>query len=192
MKVGLFFGSFNPIHVGHIAIAQYMAEFSDLEEVWFVVSPQNPEKERATLLDDYQRLEMVHRATESYDNIKVSSIEFSLPKPSFTINTLAHLVEKYSNIEFALIMGGDNLATFDKWKNYKYILDNFSLYVYSRPNSIVPKEFKNHQKIHLYNAPQMEISSSFIRESIRNKKNISAYMPKEAWQYLDEMNFYKK
>ncbi len=191
MKVGLYFGSFNPIHIGHLAIANYMVEFSDIDELWFVISPQNPEKSKATLLYDYDRYEMVERAIKGFDTMKASTVEFALPKPSYTIVTLTHLSTIYKQYEFCLIMGGDNLCTFKKWRNYQYILDNFKLYVYSRPNYDIPSEFKNHPSVRYFNAPLMEISSSFIRQSIKKNKNIKAFMPQDAWEYLEKMNFYK-
>ena len=132
MKVGLFFGTFNPIHVGHLTIANYIAEFSDLEQVWFVVTPHSPFKKKNSLLDNNQRLEMVYRATKDYDKLKPSDIEFNLPQPNYTINTLVHLEEKFPNHEFSLIMGEDNLKSFHKWKNYQMILETHDIYVYPR------------------------------------------------------------
>ena len=129
-KIGLYFGTFNPIHIGHLIIANHMANYTNLDEVWFVVSPHNPFKKKKNLLDDYARLEMVHRAAKDYDNLRVSDIEFSLTQPSYTVNTLACLSEKYPENHFSLIMGGDNLSTLHKWRNYEYILENHELYVY--------------------------------------------------------------
>jgi len=192
MKIGLYFGSFNPIHIGHLAIANYIVEFSDIDELWFIISPQNPEKNKTSLLQDYHRYQMVCAAIEEFPKMKASKIEFTLPKPSFTINTLLHLDEYYPQHTFTLIMGGDNLQTFNKWKKYETILSNYKILVYNRPHCIIPDEFKNHPSISYLDAPLMEISSSFIRESIHNKKNIRAFMPEAAWKYLDEMNFYKK
>jgi nicotinate-nucleotide adenylyltransferase len=191
MKVGLFFGSFNPIHIGHMAIAQYMVEFTIIDELWFVVSPHNPLKQKASLLNDYDRYEMISRAIEPYENMQVSSVEFSLPKPSYTVVTLAHLLENFPSYEFVLIMGGDNLCGLTKWRNYSYILENFQVLVYSRPQFDVPDEYANHSAISYFQAPLMEISSSFIRQSIKENKNMKAFMPHQAWEYLDKMNFYK-
>jgi nicotinate-nucleotide adenylyltransferase len=191
MKVGLFFGSFNPVHIGHMAIAQYMVEFTDIDELWFVVSPHNPLKQKASLLNDYDRYEMISRAIEPYEHMQVSSVEFSLPKPSYTVVTLAHLLENFPSYEFVLIMGGDNLCGLSKWRNYTYILENFQIVVYSRPQFDVPDEFANHSAISYFQAPLMEISSSFIRQSIKENKNMKAFMPHQAWEYLDKMNFYK-
>jgi len=193
MKIGLYFGTFNPIHVGHLIIANHMAEHSDLDEIWMVVTPHNPLKKKATLLDDYQRLNLVHLATEDYLKIKPSDIEFKLSQPNYTVNTLAHLQEKYPQHEFALIMGEDNLKSFHKWKNYEVILNNHEIYVYPRISSDVENSlFKNHPKIHLIDAPVVEISSTFIRNSIKNNKNIQPLLPSKVWDYISHSNFYKK
>ena len=191
LKVGLYFGSFNPIHIGHLAIANYMAEYSDLDQVWFVVSPQNPFKQKGSLLNDYHRLELVNRSIEHYPKLKASNIEFGLPKPSYTIDTLTYLKEKYSDYEFSLIMGSDNLKSFKKWKNYELILKEHDLYVYPRPG-FKDEEVKLNGTVHLINAPLMEVSSSFIREAIKSKKEIPYFMPEAAYNYLKEMHFYEK
>ena len=192
-KVGLFFGSFNPIHVGHLILANYFTEHTDLDEVWFIVSPQNPFKQKQSLLHNYHRLELVYRATQEYPKLKVSDIEFGLPTPSYTSTTLVHLEEKYPEKEFALLIGEDNLSNFNKWRNYDLILDRHYLYVYPRVDvKKIPEEFNDHPKIKLVEAPRMELSSSDIRSAIKAGKNIRPLMPPESWQYLDEMNFYKK
>lgn len=192
MKIGLYFGSFNPIHVGHLVIANYIAEHSDLDQVWFVVTPHNPFKKKSSLLDNHQRLEMVYRATKDYNKLKPSDIEFKLPQPNYTINTLAHIQEKHPEHDFCLIMGEDNLKSFHKWKNYELILQNHDIYVYPRiPKQQVETRFDNHKNIHFVDAPVMEISSTFIRKSIKVGKNIKPMLPEHVWQYLDEMNFYK-
>ncbi|MCQ2959640.1 MAG: nicotinate-nucleotide adenylyltransferase [Bacteroidales bacterium] len=191
MEVGLYFGSFNPIHVGHLVIANYLLDFSPMDELWFVISPQNPLKEKASLLNDYQRLHLVELAIEDIPHFRASSIEFTLPQPSYTVNTLAHLSDKYPNHSFSLIMGGDNIQSFTKWKNYQRILEEYKIYVYPRPGYDIPEEFKNHKNISIVQAPLMEISSSFIRNCIKEGKNVQGYMPQTAWKYLDEMNFYK-
>lgn len=191
MHIGLFFGSFNPIHVGHMVLANYMASFTDLEQVWFVVSPHNPLKEKASLLNQNQRLHMVNLAIGDNAKLKSSNIEFGLPKPSYTINTLAHLKEKYPKHQFSLIMGEDNLESFTKWKNYEEILKNHKLYVYPRPNCN-SKELKTHPNVIMTEAPLMEISSTMIRKAIKDKKEVSFFVPQAVWQYLDEMSFYKK
>ncbi len=192
MKVGLFFGSFNPIHIGHLVIANHLVEYSDLDQVWFVVTPHNPFKNKNSLLDNYQRLEMVYRATKDYAKLKPSDIEFNLPQPNYTINTLVHLQEKYPKHEFSLIMGEDNLKSFHKWKNYELILENHHIYVYPRVSEQkVETQFDGHKKIHAINAPLMELSSTFIRNAIKDGKNVQPMLPQHVWEYLDEMNFYK-
>ncbi|MFH4966660.1 nicotinate (nicotinamide) nucleotide adenylyltransferase [Gaetbulibacter sp. M240] len=192
MKIGLYFGSFNPIHIGHLVIANHFAEYSDLDQVWFVVTPHNPFKKKQTLLDNYQRLELVYRATKDYSKLQPCDIEFDLPQPNYTINTLVHLEEKYPQHEFALIMGQDNLKGFQKWKNYELILKNYHLYVYPRRQTAAPKsQFDDHEHVHLVHAPIMELSSTFIRKAIKDGKNVRPMIPDQAWIYLDEMNFYK-
>jgi nicotinate-nucleotide adenylyltransferase len=193
MKIGLYFGTFNPIHVGHLIIANHMAEHSDLDQIWMVVTPHNPLKEKNTLLDDYQRLHLVRLATEEYPKIKPSDIEFKLPQPNYTVNTLAHLLEKYPQHEFSLIMGEDNLKSFHRWKNYEYILQHHDIYIYPRVSKEAENaEFNNHSRIHKIDAPIVEISSTFIRDSIKNKKNIRPLLPHNVWEYVDHNNFYRK
>ena len=193
MKVGLYFGTFNPIHVGHMIIANHMAEFSGLDQIWLVVTPHNPHKEKNTLLDDYKRLEMVFLATEHYPKLKPSDIEFKLPQPNYTVNTLAHLQEKYPSHEFSLIMGEDNLKSLHKWKNYETILENHHIYVYPRinPEPLNP-ELENHPHIHHINAPVIEISSTFIREGVKEGKNVQPLLPHKVWHYIEHNLFYKK
>jgi len=192
MKVGLFFGTFNPIHVGHLIIANHMVEHSDLDEVWLVVTPLSPFKKKSSLLDNHQRLEMVHLATEAYVKLRPSDIEFKLPQPNYTIHTLLHLKEKFPTHEFALIMGEDNLASFHKWMSYEQILEDHHLYVYPRTKSKTAKEeFSDHPKIHMIDAPIMELSSTFIRNEIKAGRNIRPMLPHRVWNYLDEMNFYR-
>lgn len=190
MKVGLYFGTYNPIHIGHMAIANYMVEFTEIQQLWFVVSPQNPFKNKKHLLDDFQRLELVNRAIENDDRFRACDIEFRLPRPSYTIDTLTYLKEKYPRHEFYLIMGSDNLEHFHKWKNHEMILNHYQLLVYPRPG-FQPENIQPHPNIHLVEAPLMEISASFIRESIAAGKNIRFFVPPKAWQYLEELNFYR-
>ncbi len=193
MKIGLYFGTFNPIHIGHLIIANHLAEHSDLNQVWMVVTPHNPHKQKNTLLDDYQRLHMVHLATEDFVKIKASDIEFKLQQPNYTVNTLAHLQEKYPQHEFCLIMGEDNLNSFHKWKNYEFILEHHSIYVYPRLNSgTIDSQFVNHPKIHKIDSPIIELSSTSIRQNIKNKKNVAPMLPHKVWDYLDTTMFYKK
>lgn len=191
MHIGLFFGSFNPVHVGHMVLANYMVSFTELEQVWFVVSPHNPLKEKSSLLDQNQRLHMVNLAIGDSPKLKSSNIEFNLSQPSYTINTLAHLKEKFPQHQFSLIMGEDNLQSFTKWKNYEEILKNHQLFVYPRLNS-EPGDLKHHKKVVMTEAPLMEISSTMIRQSIKTKKDVSFFVPTPVWEYMDEMHFYKK
>lgn len=191
MKVGLFFGSFNPIHVGHMVIANHMLAHSDLDRIWFVVSPHNPLKEKNSLLHERQRLQMVTMAIGDNNKMKASNIEFELPQPSYTINTLAYLKEKHPNNDFALIMGSDNLEGFHKWKNYEEILKNYELYVYPRPNSKT-NELLKHKNVKMINAPLMEISSTAIRNAVKEKKDVRYFVPADVWEYIREMHFYEK
>jgi nicotinate-nucleotide adenylyltransferase len=193
MKIGLYFGTFNPIHVGHLIIANHMAEYSGLEQVWMVVTPHNPLKKKDTLLDDYKRLNLVTIATENFPKIKASNIEFNLPQPNYTVNTLAHLQEEFPQHTFSLIMGEDNLKSLHKWKNYDVILENYDIYVYPRVSSEADNpEFHNHPRIHKIDAPVVEISSTFIRENIKKKKNVQPLLPFHVWEYIDYNNLYKK
>jgi nicotinate-nucleotide adenylyltransferase len=192
MKIGLYFGTFNPIHVGHMIIANHFAEHTDLDQIWMVVTPHNPLKQKSTLLDDYHRLHLVRLATEDYPKIKPSDVEFKLPQPNYTVNTLAHLMDKYPQHEFSLIMGEDNLKSFHKWKNYEYLLEHHDIYIYPRVSEEAENEdLKGHARIHQIAAPIVEISSTFIREQIKAKKNIRPLLPQLVWKYLDHNNFYK-
>lgn len=192
-EIGLFFGSFNPIHIGHTAIANYMLEFTDIIEVWFVVTPQSPWKKNSNLLPDRQRQYMVELAIDKEHNYKVSDIEFKLPKPNYTINTLVHLQEKFPTKKFSLIIGGDNLQSFHKWKNYEQILKDHKIYVYKRHDCIneIPDVISNKGSFEIVEAPLMEISSSFIRNAIKNEKNMCFYLHKKAYKYIIDNNFYK-
>jgi len=190
MKIGLYFGTFNPVHIGHMIIAQYMLAFSDLTEVWFVVTPHNPFKEKQTLLDDRQRLHMVHLAIGNHYQLRASDIEFGLPQPNYTIHTLAHLLEKYPEKEFSLIMGKDNLAGFSKWKNHERILEICDLYVYPRLGA-GPSQFDNHPKVHPIDAPVMQLSSTQIRHAIKAGKDLSYMLPPAVWEYVEKCGFYK-
>lgn len=191
MKIGLFFGSFNPVHNGHMVIANYMAEFTDLEQVWLVVSPHNPLKPAESLLQDYHRFHLVSLAIGDYKKIKASKIEFTLPKPSYTINTLARLHEKHPQDNFVLIAGSDTLETFKKWKNWEQILELHEIYIYPRINND-GGELKNHPKIKFINAPVIEISSTFIRKAINEKKDVRFLLPEQVYNYMEEMHFYEK
>ena len=189
-KIGLFFGSFNPVHVGHMIIANFMATQTDLDEVWMVVSPQNPLKKKASLAKDYDRLHLVKLAIGDTPNIKASDIEFSLPKPSYTIDTLTFLKEKYPKKEFALIMGGDNLATLHKWKNYELILRDFLIYLYKRPQYNLG-ELETHPSVRHFEAPLLSISATYIRKLIKDKKSIQFLVPDPVFKYLLETPIYK-
>jgi nicotinate-nucleotide adenylyltransferase len=190
MKVGLFFGSFNPVHVGHMIIANYMVQNSDLKKVWMVVSPQNPFKSKASLAKDHDRLHLVNLAIGENVNLIASDIEFNLPKPSYTVDTLAYLKEKYPDYEFVLMMGGDNLGTFHKWKNYETIIKYHKIYVYQRPEYDLG-ELANHEKVKVFDAPMMNISASYIRKSLREKKSIQYLVPDAVFEYLRDFNLYK-
>jgi nicotinate-nucleotide adenylyltransferase len=198
MKIGLYFGTFNPIHIGHLIIANHMAEHADLDQIWMVVTPHNPLKKKDTLLKDAIRLELVYLATENYPKIKPSDIEFKLPQPSYTVNTLAYIQEKYPNNEFSLIMGEDNLKSFHKWKNYEVILQNHDIYVYPRLDAkntlaeVKKDTLENHSKIHFIDAPVVEISATFIREAIKKNINIQPLLPIKVWEYIDHNNLYRK
>ncbi|VAW25058.1 Nicotinate-nucleotide adenylyltransferase [hydrothermal vent metagenome] len=191
LKVGLFFGSFNPIHIGHLAIANYMVEYTDIDQLWFVVSPQNPHKQRTNLLNDYQRLELTYRAVDDDRRFRVSNIEFNLPKPSYTADTLAYLSDQYPNHKFFILMGADNLINFHKWKNYEVIIANYGVYVYPRPG-YKPDTAKLPPGITITDAPIIDISSTFIRKAIRQGKNIRHFLPPKTYEYIEEMNFYRK
>ncbi|MBS7786081.1 nicotinate-nucleotide adenylyltransferase [Flavobacterium sp. CYK-55] len=196
MKVGLYFGTFNPIHVGHLIIANHMAEYSGLDQIWMMVTPHNPHKKKETLLDDYLRLDLVHLACEDYPKIKPSDFEFKLPQPNYTVNTLAHLQDKYPEHEFSLIMGEDNLRSLHKWKNYEVILENHPIYVYPRltrseAENLPPiPEIAQHQNIHRIDAPVVEISSTAIREGVKNRKNVRPLLPEKVWKEIDKSQLY--
>lgn len=190
MKTGLFFGSFNPIHVGHMIIANFMVEHTDLTEVWFVVTPHNPLKKKSTLANDYERLHMVNLAIDDNFRLKASNIEFNLPKPSYTIDTLTYLAEKYPKRDFTLIMGGDNLKTLHKWKNYEMLLNNHKIFVYQRPDYELG-EIASHENVQLFEAPLMQISASFIRKCIKNEKSIQYLVSDQVFKYLAESSLYR-
>ena len=190
-KVGLFFGSFNPVHNGHMIIANYILEFSELEQLFFVISPQNPFKEKVNLLEEYHRLALVREAIGDNDKFHACDIEFKMPKPSYTIDTLTYLKEKYPEKEFSLIMGSDNLQNFHKWKNSNQIIQNHKIYVYPRLG-FQEKNFQIPKNIIIIDAPLMEISATFIRNAVKEKKDIRYFMPERAWKYMKEMHFYEK
>jgi len=189
-KTGLFFGSFNPVHHGHMMIASFMAGYTDLDEVWFVVSPHNPLKEKTTLLPDHHRLAMVNLAIEDDPALKSSNIEFKMPKPSYTIDTLTYLTEKYPEKEFILIAGTDILPTFHKWKNHEELLKQYRFYLYPRPATAAGR-FDSHPSFTYVDAPLITLSSSFIRAGIGEGKNMQHFLPERVWKFIREMGFYR-
>ncbi|HXH99241.1 MAG TPA: nicotinate (nicotinamide) nucleotide adenylyltransferase [Sphingobacteriaceae bacterium] len=189
MKIGLFFGSFNPIHTGHLIIANYMANHTSIDEVWLMISPHNPLKNKNALVNMYDRLEMANLATEKSENIRVKDIEFKLPQPSYTIDTLTHLKERYPEHIFSLIMGSDNLVSFKKWKNYELILRDYHLLVYPRPE-FQNHEFAQHSSVTITNTPLMEISATFIRKSIAGKKNVRFFVPDKVLEFIESKSMY--
>ena len=204
MKIGLYFGTFNPIHVGHLVIANFMAEYTDLDQVWLVVTPQNPLKDKSTLLADFHRLALVKVAIDDNPKLRASDIEFNLPKPSYTITTLTYLREKHPNDSFSLIMGEDNLRTFHKWFNHEVIMEKHKIYVYPRVLTMQEElevvamsadlinDYKSHQNVEFCeDAPVMKVSSSFIRQSIKEAKDVRYLLTEPVRRYVDEMNFYK-
>jgi nicotinate-nucleotide adenylyltransferase len=204
MKIGLYFGTFNPIHVGHLIIANYMAEHTDLDQVWMVVTPQNPLKDKYTLLKDAHRLNIVREAIEDNPKLRASDIEFHLPKPNYTISTLTHLKEKYPSHDFSLIMGEDNLRTFHKWYNHEVILEKHMIYVYPRvltsseeaevveQKGTIDHPYRNSKKvIFCDDAPIMKVSASFIRQSIKEGKDVRYLLTEPVYQYITDMHFYK-
>ncbi len=191
-RVGLFFGSFNPIHIGHMIIAEYMATRTDLEQVWFVVSPHNPLKLRSTLANDFDRLHMVQLAIDDNPRLKASNVEFSLPKPSYTIDTMAYLHEKYPRHDFSLIMGSDNLDSIRKWKNYELLLQRYSIHVYKRAGTTPEDPAITGPGIHLYDVPMMDISSTYIRQSIASGLSVRYMVPESVYQFLDGARLYRQ
>ena len=190
-KTGLFFGSFNPVHIGHMIIANFMATQTDLYQVWFVVSPQNPLKNKASLARDHDRLHLVRLAIGDNPLLRASDIEFGLPKPSYTVDTLAYLKEKYPEKKFVLIMGGDNLGSLHKWKNYEQLLENYEIYVYKRPRYDMGK-FIEHPNVKLFEAPLMQISSSYIRQCVKEKKSVQYLVPEAVYEYISSSSLYRK
>jgi nicotinate-nucleotide adenylyltransferase len=190
MKVGLFFGSFNPIHIGHLAIARHMVQFDDIDQLWFVVSPQNPLKNTSDLLSDQHRLEMVKLAIKGDFRFRASDIEFNLPKPSYTVNTLAALRKKFPTNEFVIIMGADNFVQIKMWRDYEILIKEYRFLIYPRPGIELPKhELKGN--FTFVDSPLMEISSTFIREAISEKRDVSHLLAAGVLHYIEEMNFYK-
>ena len=189
MKIGLYFGSFNPIHIGHLIIANHLANTTELQKIWFVVSPQNPLKQSSTLLNEYDRLHLINISIEGENKLKTSNVEFSLPKPSYTIDTLTYLTEKFPEHQFAIIMGSDSFSNISKWKNYTVILKNYDLYVYKRPGFNIDNSLK--KDLILFDAPLLEISSTHIRELIKQNKSIKYLVPDLVKDEIERNSYYK-
>jgi len=191
MKIGLYFGSFNPIHHGHLLIASYMLQHTDLTQVWFVVSPQNPLKPAASLLNEYHRFYLVQLAIEGESRFKASDIEFRLPKPSFTVDTLTYLQEKYPANEFSVIMGSDSYQNLPKWKNYEWLLKNYSVYVYRRPEHETMVTYPGAKDIHILDAPLLPISSTQIRKDIKEGRSIRYLVPETVRTEIERNAYYQ-
>ena len=190
MRVGLFFGSFNPVHIGHMIIASHLVEYAPIDQLWMVLSPQNPFKQRASLANDYDRLHLLNLAIGSHPKIKSSNVEFSLPRPSYTIDTLTYLKEKYPEKTFSLIMGGDNLANLHKWKNYEKIVAEHDIYIYKRGRT-KKVQFENQERIVYLEAPLLDISATFIRNAIQQGKSVQYMVPDAVYEYLNTYPIYK-
>jgi nicotinate-nucleotide adenylyltransferase len=189
MHIGLYFGSFNPIHTGHLIVANHIVENSDIDKVWFVVSPHNPLKDSHSLLNEYDRLHLVQIAIEDNNKFRASNVEFSLPKPSFTIDTLTYLKERFPLEKFSVIMGSDSFQNIHRWKNYEQLLVQYEIIVYKRPGFEVTET--HGAKVQVLNAPLLEISSTFIRKQIREAKSVRYLLPEKVWQYIADNGYYK-
>jgi nicotinate-nucleotide adenylyltransferase len=198
MHTGLFFGSYNPVHIGHMAIANYIVEYSGLDQLWFILSPQNPLKKKESLLPDYQRLELLHLAIQDDPRFRVLDIEFRMPQPSYTIDTLTRLQEQYPQHHFSLIMGADTLLTLPKWKNYEQIIRHYSLIIYPRKDSTVrplPARLERliiPEKYSVVEAPTIEISATALRKAIRDGRDMRFFFPEPVYRHIRDMHFYKK
>jgi len=190
MRIGLFFGSFNPIHIGHLVIADFMATQTDLDRVWLVVSPQNPLKPKKTLARDHDRLHLVRLGIADHPKLRASDVEFQLPKPSYTVDTLAFLKEQYPEHEFVLIMGGDNLGSLHLWKNYEQILAGHDIYVYKRPNYELG-ELSTHPRVRVFEPPPLDISATYIRDCLKNGQSVRYLVPEAVWEYLRSGTMYR-
>lgn len=189
MHIGLYFGSFNPIHIGHLIVANHVVENSEIDKVWFVVSPHNPLKDSHTLLNEYDRLHLVQLAIDDNPKFRASNVEFHLPKPSFTINTLTYLTEKFPLETFSVIMGSDSFSNIHRWKNYEKLVEQYSFIVYKRPGFEVAETYD--AKVTVLEAPLLDISSTYIRSQIKEKKNVRYVLPEKVWQYIEDSNYYK-
>lgn len=191
ISVGLYFGSFNPVHNGHLMIANYLVEYTSIDELWFVVSPQNPHKDKKVLLDGYHRIELLERAIGNDPRFRICDIEFTMPRPSYTIDTLVRLSERYPNCDFTLICGMDNLVNFRKWKNYQMILENYKVMVYPR-KGFDGGDLLTHPSVSVADAPEIEISSSFIRAARGSGKDVRYFMNGESYKFMTDMHFYEE
>ncbi|MEO0471025.1 MAG: nicotinate (nicotinamide) nucleotide adenylyltransferase [Bacteroidota bacterium] len=189
-KIGLFFGSFNPIHVGHLILARTALNETDLQQIWFVVSPQNPFKKKKNLLSEYDRLRMVEEAIWEDDQLRASNVEFSLPKPSYTIDTLIHLRESFPKYEFSIIMGQDNLQHLHKWKNFEAILKYYPIFVYPRIDT-ESSQFDDHEHIRIFTAPLLNISATYIRTCLQGGKSVRYMVPERVFEYIQDKNIYR-
>ncbi len=189
MHIGLYFGSFNPIHTGHLIVANHIVENSDIDKIWFVVSPHNPLKDSHSLLNEYDRLHLVQLAIEDNAKFRASNVEFSLPKPSYTIDTLTYLSERFPLEQFSVIMGSDSFQNIQRWKNYEQLLAKYDLLVYKRPGFEVADT--HGARVQLLEAPLLEISSTFIRKQVKAGKSIRYLVPERVWQYIDENGYYR-
>jgi len=191
-KIGLFFGTFDPIHNGHLTLANHFANETNLDAVWLVITPQNPFKQNSKMLPNTERLELVSRAIKGHPKLEISTVEFELPKPNFTYETLSHLAKNNPKRKFVLLMGEDNIISFPQWKEYQSIIEKHEIYVYPRKNDgQIPDEFLNHPKITWTNAPLIDITSSQIRQWIKEGENVKSFLPSASWIYLDEKGFYR-
>ena len=189
MKIGLYFGSFNPVHCGHLIIANHILNESDLSKIWFIVSPQNPFKQSTALLNEYDRLHLLKLATEDDPRIRVSDIEFILPRPSYTSTTLSHLQEKHPDVQFSIIMGSDSFQNLHKWHNYEFIAKNYPIYVYRRMGFEIENRIK--AKLKLVDAPLLQISATQIRQLIKEGKSIRYMVPEKVREEIEKYNYYK-
>lgn len=189
MKIGLYFGSFNPVHIGHLIIANYASSETELDQIWFVVSPQNPFKRSSSLLNEYHRLHLIKSAIDGENNLRASSVEFNLPKPSYTVDSLAYLKEKYPEHGFSILLGSDGFQNLNKWKNYEVIVNNHPIYIYKRPGFEITET--HGATIQILNAPLLEISSTHIRELIKNKKSIRYLVPDVVKEEIEIGGYYR-
>lgn len=191
MKIGLYFGSFNPIHHGHLVIANYILQHAHLDQVWFVVSPQNPLKRSATLLNEYHRLHLVRLAVEGESKLRASDIEFKLPKPSYTVDTLAYLQEKYPNDEFSIIMGSDSFQNLPKWKNHQWLIKNYPIYVYRRPEHEQLPDYPGARGVEIVDAPLLPISSTDIRSKLKTGQTVRYLLPDSVLEEIEKSGYYR-